>query len=250
MKAMDPRKEFDEQKRTAIAVQGRDQAFRELARDWYRRSWPHRYSYAFTWLGLPIIQYPQDIVALQELVWRVRPEVIVETGIAWGGSLLLSASLLELIGGTGRVVGVDIDIRPHNRAAIEAHPLMKRITLIEGSSIDAAVAAKVSGIVRERPKGHVVVILDSSHTHRHVTEELRLYSPLVTAGSYLVVLDTVIDDLPAEMFPDRPWGPGDNPRTAVREFLRHSDRFVVESEIEDKLLITAAPGGYLRCVKE
>jgi len=247
---MDPLKEFDEEKRTAIAAQGRDQAFRESTRDWFRRSLKHRYSYAFTWLGLPIIQYPQDIVAIQELLWRVRPEVIVETGIARGGSLLLSASLLELIGGTGRVVGVDVDIRPHNRTVIEAHPLMKRISLIEGSSIDPAVAAKVSAIVGEHPKGPVLVILDSNHTHRHVAEELRLYSPLVTAGSYLVVFDTVIEDLPAEMFPDRPWGPGDNPRTAVREFLRHNDRFVVESEIEDKLLITAAPGGYLRCVKE
>jgi cephalosporin hydroxylase len=245
---MDPLEAFDEQKRAAIAAQGQDEAFREVTRDWFHRSLAHRYSYGFTWLGLPIIQYPQDIVALQEIIWRVRPEVIVETGVARGGSLLLSASLLELIGGTGRVVGIDVDIRPHNRAALEAHPLMKRITLVQGSSTDREVVAKVSAVVQQQPKGPILVTLDSNHSHQHVIDELRLYSPFVTAGSYLIVLDTVIEDLHRD--PDRPWGPGNNPRTAVREFLRDNDRFVVDSEIEKKLLITVAPDGYLRCVKD
>ncbi len=245
---MDPLKAFDEQKREMIAGQGADESMRDVTRDWFRRSAEHRYSYHFTWMGVPIIQYPQDIVALQEIVWRVRPELIVETGIAHGGSLMLSASLLELLGGSGRVVGVDVDIRAHNRAVIEAHPLMKRITLIEGSSTDPAVAKQIGDLARG--KGPVLVILDSNHTHQHVADELRLYSPLVTNGSYLIVFDTIVDDMPADAYPDRPWGPGNNPKTAVREFLVKNDRFVVDAEIENKLMITVAPEGYLRCVRD
>ena len=199
-------------------------------------------------MGVPIIQYPQDIVALQEIIWRVRPNVIVETGIAHGGSLILSASLLELLGGDGRVVGVDVEIREHNRAVIEAHPMMKRITLIEGSSTDPAVVKRVQESTRGR--GPVLVLLDSNHTHQHVADELKLYSPLVTKGSYLIVFDTVIEDLPAAGRSDRPWGPGNNPKTAVREFLRGTDRFTVEVDIENKLMITVAPEGYLRCVRD
>jgi cephalosporin hydroxylase len=206
------------------------------------------YSYNFTWLGRPIIQFPQDIVALQEIIWRVRPDLIVETGIAHGGSLIFSASMLELLGGDGEAVGIEIELRPQNRAGIEKHPLFKRIKIIEGSSIDEKVAGQVRRMAAG--KGQVMVILDSNHTHDHVLEELRLYSPLVTNGSYLVVFDTVVEDMPDDFFPNRPWGRGNNPKTAVREFLKTSDRFEIDKEIEGKLLMTVAPDGYLRCVKD
>jgi cephalosporin hydroxylase len=204
----------------------------------------YKYSYNFTWLGRPVIQFPPDVLAVQEILWGVRPGLVVETGIAHGGSLVLSASILELIGGAGHVVGIDIDIREHNRRALEEHPLFHRMTLIEGSSVDAAVASQVRALAAGR--GPVVVILDSMHTHDHVLRELELYSPLVTPGSYLVVFDTVIEDLPAAAFPDRPWGPGNSPKSAVRAFLAGNPAFVVDRDLEARLLISAAPEGYLR----
>jgi cephalosporin hydroxylase len=206
------------------------------------------YSYNFTWLGRPIIQFPQDIIALQEIIWRVKPDLIVETGIAHGGSLIFSASMLELLGGDGVALGIEIELRAQNRAEIEKHPLFKRIKIIEGSSIDESVA----GQVRRAAVGkrQVLVILDSNHTHDHVREELRLYSPLVTKGSYLVVFDTVVEDMPDDFFPNRPWGRGNNPKTAVREFLKGNDRFEIDKDVEGKLLMTVAPDGYLRCVKD
>jgi cephalosporin hydroxylase len=230
---------------TKIAAMAGDAEVDRLARELFDRVNSYRYSYNFTWLGRPVIQYPQDLVALQELIWRVRPDLIVETGIAHGGSLVFSASMLELLG-EGEVLGVDIEIRPHNREAIEAHPLARRIAMIEGSSVDEQVVAQV----REHAAGkeRVLVILDSNHTHEHVARELELYGQLVTPGSYLIVMDTVIDDMPAESFPDRPWGPGNNPKTAVHEFLAHTDRFEIDREISDKLLITVAPDGYLKCL--
>jgi len=245
---MDPLAEFDRQKRDTIARQGADSSFRESAREWFRKSCEHRYSYHFTWLGVPIIQYPQDIVALQELVWRIRPELIIETGVAHGGSLMLSASLLELLGGDRRVVGIDVEIRAHNRRAIEAHPLMKRITLLEGSSVAPEVLARVEELAQGRAP--ILVILDSNHTHDHVLAELRLYSRFVSKGSYLVVFDTVVEDMPAESFHDRPWGPGNSPKTAVRAFLRECDRFRVDDEMDNKTIISVAPEGYLRCVRD
>jgi cephalosporin hydroxylase len=231
-----------------IAVMAADADLAETSRRFLVDSARYRYTYNFSWMGRPIIQLPADVVALQELVWSIKPGAIVETGIAHGGSLILSASLLHLLNGDGIVVGVDVDIREHNRAAIEAHPLASRIRMIEGSSIDSAIAAQVGELVRERSP--VLLILDSNHTHEHVLEELRLYSPLVGAGSSIVVFDTVIEDMPADAFPDRPWSVGNNPKTAVREFLRTNDRFAIDEEIEQKLLITAAPSGYLRCVRD
>jgi cephalosporin hydroxylase len=225
-----------------------DSEVRASSSAFFLKSCEYRYSYNFTWLGRPIIQYPQDIVAIQEILWQVQPDLVVETGIAHGGSLVLSASLLELIGGVGHVVGIDVEIRHHNRVAIAAHPLAKRITMIEGSSVDPGVVDKVLRLAAGRRR--VVVILDSNHTHEHVTKELELYSPLVRAGSYLIVLDTVIEDMPPGSFPQRPWGPGNNPKTAVHEFLAHTDRFEIDKEIENKLLLTVAPDGYLKCVKD
>ena len=239
--------DFDPHDRELAARMASDPGVRSGVRAFFDATARYRYSYNWTWLGRPIIQYPQDVMALQEIVWRVRPRTIVETGIAHGGSTVFFASMLELAGGDGRVVAVDIDIRAHNRRSIEEHPLHGRIDMIQGSSVDDAVAASVRSLVREGP---VMVVLDSDHTHDHVSRELDLYAPLVTRDSYLVVMDTVVEDMPDGSFPDRPWGKGNNPLTAVREFLKRTDRFVVDKEIEDKLLITVAPSGYLRCVKD
>jgi cephalosporin hydroxylase len=216
------------------------------SRAWLVEITRHRYTYNFTWLGRPVIQLPQDLLAVQEIVWQVRPDLIVETGIAHGGSLVHSASLLELLGGEGLVVGIDVDIRAHNREAIEAHPLAKRIHLIEGSSTDPGVAAAVRELARGRRA--VLVLLDSDHTHAHVLRELELYAPLVTRGSYLIVFDTLIEDLPAELFAGRRWGKGNNPKTAVWQFLKTTERFTIDDRLAGKLLLTCAPDGYLRCI--
>lgn len=224
-----------------------DADLQALGRLFARFTGPAKYSYNFSWLGRPIIQFPQDMIAIQEIIWRTRPQVVVETGIARGGSLIFSASILELMGGEGRVIGVDVDIRPHNRQAIEAHPLSKRIRMIQGSSIDRAIADEVKKACGGAER--ILVILDSNHTHEHVLAELDLYSPLVRKGSYLIVLDTLIDDMPDDFFPDRPWGKGNNPKTAVHAFLKKNDRFRIDREMEAKLLITVGPQGYLECVK-
>jgi cephalosporin hydroxylase len=227
-----------------------DQALKELTREWFARASARKYSYNFTWLGRPIIQFPQDIVALQEIVWSVQPDLIIETGIAHGGSLIFYASMLQLIGGNGEVLGIEVDIREQNRAEIVRHPLFHRIRMIEGSSVDPAVVRQVEDFVRARNKRHVMVVLDSLHTHEHVLAEMKLYSSFVTKGSYLVALDTIIEDMPPGFSADRPWGPGNSPRTAVEQFLKHNRRFEVDRAIPDKLLITVAPGGYLRCVSD
>jgi cephalosporin hydroxylase len=222
-----------------------DPDVRRLGSELFDKVNEYRYSYNFTWLGRPVIQFPQDLIALQEVIWSTRPQVVVETGIAHGGSLVFTASLLELLG-EGKVVGVDIDIRAHNRVAIEEHPMAKRIEMIEGSSVDEEIVARVRSAIGDAQR--VLVILDSNHTHEHVLQELRLYSPLVTEGSYLVVMDTVVEDMPTDAFPDRPWGSGDNPMTAMREFLAETDRFEIDQEISDKLVLTVAPSGYLKCL--
>jgi len=240
-----------------------DHALRTKTLEWIDAVAPYKYTYHFKWLGLPIIQFPQDILAMQELIWDVKPDLIIEIGIARGGSLLFYASMmamidyceaaeagktLDLAAGRRRVLGVDIDIRAHNRAAIEAHPLGHKIDMIQGSSVDSEIIAQVC----EHAKGyeHVLVCLDSNHTHDHVIAELEAYAPLVSLESYCVVFDTLIEDMRTEMFSDRPWGKGDNPKTAVREFLKKNVRFIIDREIENKLLITVAPDGYLRCVKD
>lgn len=224
-----------------------DRKLRELSHEWFLESCRYKYSYGFSWMGRPIIQYPQDILLMQEIIWSVRPSRIVETGIAHGGSIVFYASMLHLLGSDGRVVGVDVDIREHNRREIEKHPMFDRIDLIEGSSTDPEVVKRVRDLAGGRPP--VLVVLDSNHTHAHVLRELELYSPLVTPGSYLVVFDTVIEDMPKDFFPDRPWGQGNSPKTAVHEFLKRNSRFEIDRELESKALVTVAPDGFLRCVK-
>lgn len=239
---------FEIEKEENIRKLARSEDLRALSMKWVADVSRHKYSYHFTWLGRPVIQFPQDLLAMQEIIWRVRPSLIIETGVARGGSLIFYASLLELIGGDGRVVGIDIEIREHNRREIENHQLSRRIDLVEGSSVDREVIDTVYKMAGDRKP--ILVVLDSNHTREHVLRELEAYSPLVTRESYLVVFDTVIEEMPEDFFPDRPWGKGDNPKTAVREFLRSTDRFTVDEEYDGKLLITVAPGGYLRCVKD
>ena len=245
---MEPLELFNNEKRKNIENLGADEKAWEYARLFMQETGRFKYTYHFEWLGRPIIQLPQDLIAMQEIIWKVKPDLIIETGIALGGSLIFFASMLELLGEDGRVVGVDIDIRAHNRVEIEKHPMFKRITMIQGSSVDEQVAQQVKDFSEGRRK--VLVVLDSNHTHEHVRKELALYSPLVTRDSYLIVCDTVIEDVPDDLIRDRPWGKGNNPKTAVWEFLKATDRFVIDQEYNDKLLITVAPDGYLRCVKD
>lgn len=216
-----------------------------LTLQWILRSAEHRYTYGFRWMGRPIIQFPQDMLGVQELIWTIRPDAIVETGVAHGGSTVYYASLLHLLGDDGWVLGIDIDIRAPNREALEQHPMFPRIKLLEGSSVADNLFAEVRRLCQDRRR--VLVILDSNHTHAHVLRELQLYSQLVRKGSYIVVMDTIVEDMPAGSFPDRPWDKGNNPKTAVHEFLRSTDRFEIDRDIEQRLQITVAPDGWLKC---
>jgi len=241
-------RDFAKERLADIGKMAKDQTAKNLGLEFLNYTARYKYTYNFTWLGSPIIQFPQDILAMQEIIWQVKPDLIIETGIAHGGSLIFYASLLEIIGNKGKVIGIDIDIRKHNRREIEKHPLFKRIVMLEGSSIDGDIVRKVKSLAKKRKR--ILVALDSNHTNDHVLKELQFYSPLVTKGSYLVVFDTVIEDMPKDSFPDRPWNKQDNPKTAVRKFLRSNRRFVIDRDIDSKLLITVAPGGYLKCVKD
>ena len=236
-----------------------DTSLNSLAQQWIFESMKKKYLYNFDWLGRPIIQYPQDMVAIQEIIWQVRPTLIIETGIAHGGSLILSASMLALMDyceavesglaiypseSKRKVVGIDIEIREHNRSAIESHPMSSKIEMIEGSSTDQRIVDQVA----ELAKGHssVLVLLDSNHTHDHVFNELEAYANLVSIGSYCVVFDTFVEDMPIGYFADRPWDKGNSPRTAVDQFLKFHPEFEVDESIQNKLLITVAPGGFLK----
>ena len=240
---MNKTEQFKKDRAKRIATQA-DESFKQQSIEWTKTAMDKHYVYNFEWMGRPIIQFPQDIMALQELIWKIQPDLIVETGIAHGGSLIFSASMLELIGKPGEVVGIDIDIRAHNRVEIENHRMFKRIELIEGSSTAPEVIEKVIALSKDKNK--VMVILDSMHTHQHVFDELKAYAPLVSEGSYLVVLDTFIEDLPEGYFDNRPWDIGDNPKTAVHEYLKSDSSFEIDRSYDDKLMITVAPDGFLR----
>lgn len=241
---------------------GEDKDVQALSRIWVREISPHKYAYNFRWLGRPAIQFPQDQIALQELIWQIKPDLIIETGIAHGGSLTFSASMLALLDMTDaieaglsidpklskrKVLGLDIDIRPHNKAAIEEHPMASRIQMIQGSSIDPKIIHQVHEIARDYKK--ILVCLDSNHTHEHVLAELQAYAPLTSKDSYCIVYDTAVEDMPATLAGDRPWGPGNNPKTALWEYLKTHPEFEIDKSIENKLLITVAPDGYLKRVK-
>jgi cephalosporin hydroxylase len=258
----DPVGQFQQERAEHIAKYGKDDAFKALSQDWVRESMARKYVYNFDWMGRPIIQYPQDIVAMQELIWKVRPDLIIETGVAHGGSLILSASMLAMLDlseaiengyvldprkSKRKVVGIDIDIRPHNRAAIEQHPMASRIHLIEGSSISEDVIQQTSNFAANYSK--VMVCLDSNHTHEHVLSELKAYAPLVSMDSYCVVFDTFVEDMPRNFFEDRPWDVGDNPKTAVKEYLFTNANFEVDENIQNKIQITVAPNGFLKRVR-
>jgi cephalosporin hydroxylase len=239
----DDRAQFERERREAAERMAADRTLAQAALEVNVAADEHDWSYQWSWLGIPVIQMPADIVAVQEVIWETRPQLVIETGIARGGSLVLYASIFELIG-EGDVLGIDIDIRAHNREAIEAHPLARRIRMIEGSSLDEAVLAEVrrAAEVVER----VMVVLDSDHTHNHVLAELRAYAGLVTVGQFLVVADTFVEDIPVQEHRRRAWGPGDNPATALRAWLEETEGFEPDPFINAKLLLTASPGGYLR----
>ncbi|WP_299074813.1 cephalosporin hydroxylase family protein [uncultured Paraglaciecola sp.] len=256
---MDEIKKFFQNVTNNIETMSQDTELADVTSKWINGIIPHQYTHNFTWLGRPIIQFPQDIQAMQEVIWKVRPDLIIETGIAHGGSLIFSASMLAMLeycdaveNGTvldpkqpkRKVLGIDIDIREHNKSAINAHPMANRIELMQGSSTDANIVDAVYTFAKSFQK--VLVILDSNHTHEHVLNELKAYAPLVSTGSYCIVFDTAIEDVGDSEFADRPWGKGNNPKTAVWEYLKSNNAFEIDSEIENKLLITVAPDGYLK----
>ncbi|MEQ1675565.1 MAG: cephalosporin hydroxylase family protein [Chitinophagaceae bacterium] len=240
-----PIEQFQQEKKDRISSFADNKELTDAAEQFNIASNKAMYSYNFSWMGRPIIQYPQDMVAMQELIWSIKPDLIIETGIAHGGSLIYYASIMELIG-KGEIIGVDIDIRDHNRKEIEAHPMYKRISMIQGSAIDESIVAKVAEVAKG--KETIMVCLDSNHTHEHVLAELRMYQHFVTKGSYLVVFDTIVEDMPKGMY-DRSWDKGDNPKTAVWEFLKENSDFEVDKSIDNKLLISVAPDGYLKRIK-
>lgn len=255
----DPVAAFSAEVAETVAGYPRNSSWQNLSSNWMAEAFRNRYMYNFSWQGRPIIQTPVDMVATQEVIWQVKPDLIIETGIAHGGSLLMSAAMLALIDYADavtanktldphatrrRVLGLDIDIRAHNREAIKAHPMSHRIDMIEGSSIDPKIVDQVKTFAK--PFERVLVFLDSNHTHDHVLAELDAYAPLVSVGSYCVVFDTIVEDMPSDMFPDRPWSPGNNPKTAVREFLKSHKEFEIDKRIDNKLMISVAPEGYLK----
>lgn len=259
---MAERSDYSDEVLKSIGLAAKDRDFLELSNRWIREASRYNYAHNFSWLGRPILQIPQDIYAIQEIVWNVKPDLIIETGIAHGGSLILSASMLALLdyceavksgqkldpqAARRRVLGIDVDIRSHNRAAIEAHPMTHLIEMLEGSSVAPDIVEQVKAAAKGYKK--ILVFLDSNHTHKHVLAELEAYAPLTSVGSYCVVWDTGIEDLPVGSCTDRPWGKGNNPKTAVWEFLKTNDCFEIDKEIECKLLITASSDGFLKCVK-
>lgn len=254
--------DFKKEKEKRIAAFSSNKELKQISFDWLYASGMHHYAYNFSWFDRPIIQLPQDILAIQEIIWQVKPDIIIETGIAHGGSLIFNASMLALLDicdaleegitinpkkSKRKVLGIDIDIRAHNRAAIEAHPISSHIHIIEGSSIALDVVTQVKKIAAHYSR--ILVCLDSNHTHDHVLAELEAYAPLTSLNSYCVVFDTVIEDMPADMFKYRPWGPGNNPKTAVWEYLKINNKFEIDRSIQNKLLLTVSPDGYLKKIK-
>jgi cephalosporin hydroxylase len=258
---MTDHEKFKDECYAEIQQQGADNILKKLTNEWIDKAAEYKYSYHFEWLGRPIIQHPQDMVGVQQLLWTVQPDLIIETGIARGGSLIFYASILELIAQCGgnnnaKILGIDVDIREHNRSEILSHPMSKRIEMIQGSSISKDTFKTVEDFSKGYKK--ILICLDSNHTHEHVLAELKLYAPLVSKGSYCVVFDTMVEDMPEDRWSDKPWGKSNNPKTAVLEYLKKinessltaydGDRLVltIDKQIENQLLITVAPDGFLR----
>ena len=242
---MNPIEEFKQERAAAMVQMAKDEELRQKSVDWMLHSDKYKYTYNFTWLGRAIIKYPQDIQIIQELIWNVKPDLIIETGIAHGGSIIFSSSMMELLGKGGKVIAVDIDIRKHNRDEIEKHPMMKNITMLEGSSVDEDIVAQIRDYAKEFKK--VMIVLDSNHTHEHVYRELELYTPLVSLNSYILLPDTFVEFFPKGYVTNRPWDVGNNPYTAMEAFLKTTTDFVKDESVTNKLLITEAlGGGYLK----
>lgn len=259
---MNPSEQFNQEVQESIKGLASDQQLQTLSLDWTRDVARHKWSYNFSWMGRPAIQFPNDAWAMQELIWQVKPDLIIEAGIAHGGSLIYYASLLAMLdmaeavenGGVAdphktrrKVLGLDIDIRAHNREAIEQHPMYPWIQMIQGSSISPETVTQVQEIAKGYKR--ILVSLDSNHTHDHVLAELQAYAPLVSKGSYCAVFDTIVEDMPSKLSSDRPWGPGNNPKTAVWEYLKTHPEFEIDKSIQHKLLITVAPDGYLKRIR-
>ncbi len=269
--ATDPVTAFREECRRTAATYKQKTDWQHMSNQWVHMAGINRYTYNFSFMGRPIIQFPQDMVAFQEIVWDVKPDLIIETGIAHGGSLIMSAAMLSMLDycdavtagktldpkASGRkVIGIDIDIRVHNRHEIENHPMAHKIQLIQGSSTDEKVIEQVRTAAKSAKR--VLVSLDSNHTHDHVLAELRAYAPMASKGSYCLVFDTVVEDMPDSLFPDRPWGKGNNPKTAVHQYLKEISAhpqigidgtplsYAIDTEREDKLVLTVAPDGFLK----
>ena len=238
--------EFEQRNKKFINLMNKNKSLLKKSKDLIDNVFDYEYVYHFRWLGRPIIQYPQDIIGLQELMWKIKPDLIIETGIARGGSLIFSASILEMIG-KGKVIGIDVEIRKQNKIEIQKHHLFKRIIMLEGSSLDEKIVKKVYRLARGKKK--ILLLLDSFHTHDHVLRELNLYSNLIRKDNYILVFDTIIEDMPKNTFPNRPWGKGNNPKTAVKEFLKINKNFKLDRKMEEKLLITSCPNGLLKRVK-
>lgn len=249
VKQMNEIEKFNFEKENNIKKQSEK---RTLGIDFINKTVDTQYTYNFSWLGRPIIQYPQDMIAMQELIWKVKPDLIIETGIAHGGSLIFTASMLTLLETCGEienglVLGIDIDIREHNKKAIQDHPMSKKITMFEGSSVSDEMIKKVNDFAKKGKR--IMVILDSNHTHDHVLAELEAYANLVSKDSYCIIFDTVIEDMPDNSFPNRPWGKGNNPKTAVWKYLKTHSEFEIDESVQNKQLITVAPDGYLKRIK-
>lgn len=260
---MTPLEQYRQDLAERVAIYRDDAPLRAASRAFFEQIGIGRanYVYNFFWLGVPIIQIPQDLQAMQEIIWDVKPDLIIETGIAWGGSLMFSASMIAILEAceeisSGRVIGIDVDIRPHNKKNITDHPLSKKITMLEGSSVDDAIVSKVRAMAQQHKR--VMVFLDSNHTHDHVLAELEAYAPMVSKGSYCMVGDTIIDDAPETMTSERPWGKGNSPKSALREYLRRVQSegrqslydepmaWEIDHFLEDKIVLTGSPEGYLK----
>ena len=242
---------FKKQSKAEVNKQSKDKKFINISKKWLLESHRLKYTYHFNWFGIPIIQYPSDIVGVQEIIYKIKPDLIIETGIAHGGSVIFHSTILDMLSQNDKkkrkVVGIDIDIRKHNLKRIKKHYFNKNLILIEGSSIDQKVKKRVYKIAKN--KKTIMVILDSNHSSKHVYEELSFYSKFVTKNSYCIVFDTIVEDLPNKFVKNRPWSKGNNPLTAVKLFLKGNKSFKIDNEIDNKLMISSAKNGFLKRIK-